>query len=138
CAEGRFGNKTRRGPARKGPPAATPRLAAAHPNLRAGVIDDNIHPASFRENLDLHIEFIGLVIDQKIGAQLFPSVELLLHDGAYDHAASYHLRDLDGCRADTRARAEYQHIFARPYVSLADQHAPCREKDEWRRRSLLE
>src|SRR3989442_3439805 len=96
-----LGSKTRRGAASEHPATPPCGAEAAHPSLRADVIDDNIDAASIREVSNLLIEFVGPVIDQKVGAELFRALKFFIAARRHEDAASHHLRNLDGCRSYT-------------------------------------
>src|SRR4029077_722863 len=93
------------------------------------VFEDHVDAALVGDAADFLADFLGLVIDEMVGAELLGFLKFFVAAGSGDDASAEEFGDLYGGRADPAARPEDQHVFTRLQFGAGDEHVPSCLKD---------
>src|SRR5262249_54871532 len=108
-----FGVIAGRGAASDKPTAGRKTSEAVVPSGRADVFEDHIDAALVGDASDFIANFLRLVVDEVVGADIFGLGELFIGTGSGDDTRAKKLGDLNGGAAYAAASAEDENIFGR-------------------------
>ena len=120
------------------PPFGRRRLQRGLPGRLAHVLDDDVGAVTLGRFLHGRRHVAGLVVHDRVGAELARPLELLVARRGRDHAAAESLREHERRRGDAAAGAPDEHPLALLEFRARDQHPVGGLEDEREGGGLLE
>src|SRR5229473_8587611 len=110
---------------------------AVVPGSRPDVFEHNIDAALTRDAADFIADFLRIVIDEMVGAELFCLLQFLIGAGSGDDARAEEFGNLNGGAADAASCPQDKNVLAGLQLGSSKQHVPGGLEDKRNRGGLF-